>query len=212
MMIKTLWPTNVLYEERVPEANDSFLYNLIEIGEEYEEQFPQAHYPVVIRQGPETTYNILKDTRPEVQVFKNILKTRMIKLAQAEDFYEPENVTFEAISTLRKFGTNQYAKPHCHRSVDYVAVLYAHVKSGYRPANVYQTMAGNRLQLIDPNPMRNRLLNHNMIYDIGPKTGTLVIHPSSVFHTAELNLTDEPILAFVTNIKVKETVRVYEKL
>ena len=211
-MIKKLWPVHFLHEEILPEVPPNFIKNLISIGEEYETNYPQAHYPTAIRQGPETSYNLIKDPRPEPQLLKHILRTRMIEVAMAEGFFEPEKVKFEAVTTLRKFMPNQYAKPHCHRSVDYVAVLFGNVKSVPRPKTAHQNMSGERLQLIDPMPSRNRLLNHKILYEMRPNTGTFVIHPASIFHTTELNLTDEPLIAFVSNIRVVEPVREYEEL
>jgi Putative 2OG-Fe(II) oxygenase len=211
-MIKTLWSTNVLHEYRASEATDDFLQDIIAIGNEYEMKHPEAHVPVAMRKLPEVSYNLLADDRPSCQLFKSMLKQRMIEIASAEGFHNPENVRFEAVTNMRRFGPNEYAKPHNHRSVDYVAVLFLQVGVTDDGTNVHQKMAGNRLHLIDPMPMRNRWLNHNMLHAISPKPGTFVIHPAGLFHTTELNLSDIDLIALVTNVKVIDDVRNYVEL
>ena len=110
------------------------------------------------------------------------------------------------------FGPNEYSKPHNHRSVDYVAVLFLQVETPGGFSQVYQTMAGNRLHLIDPIPMRHRWLNHNMIHAISPKPGMFIIHSGSIVHTTELNTSDKDLIALVTNIKIVDDVRNYVEL
>jgi|GEM_PF-3784325 hypothetical protein len=209
MTVKALWPTNILTDQI---SGDQFLNQLIEIGSEYEAQNPEAHVPYAMRKNKETSYNLLADERQPCQIFKTILKQRMIELATAEGFNEPEKVKFEAVTNMRRFGPQEYAKPHNHRSVDYVAVLFLQVGVTDDSSNVHQKMAGNRLHMIDPMPMRHRYLNHNMLSAIRPLPGTFVIHPASVFHTTELNLADIDLIALVTNIKVIDDVRNYVEL
>jgi hypothetical protein len=212
MSILKLWPTNVLYEEVASEVTQDFLNELISIGEQYETKYPESHVPALMRNSTESSYNLLDDLSPAYQKYKKMLKQRMVQLAEAEGFIDPENVEFEAVCNLRKFGPGEYAKPHNHRSVDYVAVLFVSVGITDYGQNVHQKMAGNRLHLIDPAPMRHRYLNHKMLHAIRPIPGTFVIHPSSLFHTTELNLSDRDLVALVTNVKVVDSVRNYSKL
>jgi len=205
-----LWPTNVLVEMRPEGITDEFLRDMIAIGDEYEAQHPEAHVPHYMRKSKEVAYNLLGDERDACKLFKYILKSRMINIAAAEGFINPENVQFEAITSLRKFGHMEYAKPHNHRSVDYVAVLWLSLEvTDFPNNNTHQKPAGNRLHVIDPIASRNRLLNHNMLFPVSPLPGMLVIHPASTFHTSEVNLGSEDTIALVTNIKVVESVRNY---
>jgi hypothetical protein len=208
--IAHLWPTNILFEQRAPEATEQFLKDIIAIGEEYEAGHPEAHVPYHMRKSKEVAYNLLADDREPCQIFKKMLKDRMVQMAKAEGFNNPEEVQFEAVSSMRKFGPGEYAKPHNHRSVDYVAVLWLSLEvTDFPNNNTHQKPAGNRLHLIDPTAARSRLLNHGMLFPVSPIPGTLTIHPASVFHTSEINLGSVDTVALATNIKVVETVRNY---
>jgi hypothetical protein len=209
----SLWPTNLLVEMRPDGISDTFLSEMIAIGDEYEAMHPEAHVPHYMRKSKEVAYNLLSDERPPCQIFKSILKSRMIQLAKAEGFIEPEKVLFEAITSLRRFSSGEYAKPHNHRSVDYVAVLWLSLEvTDFDNNNTHQKPAGNRLHIIDPIAARSRLLNHNMLFPVSPRAGMLVIHPASTFHTSEINLGSEDTIALVTNIKIVESVRNYVTL
>lgn len=211
--ILQLWPTNVLYEPVAAEATSEFLADIFAIGEEYELQHPEAHVPVAMRKSKETVYNLIADPRPAAQLFKSMLKDRMIQMAYAEGFYDPEAVEFEAVASLRKFGPGEYAKPHNHRSVDYVAVLWISLEDTDPPNNnTHQQMAGNRFHMIDPMPARSRFLNHKMLFPISPRPGTFLIHPASTFHTTEANLGSVDTVALATNIKIVDPARNYIKL
>lgn len=211
--IVKVWPTNILVEQRVPEVTDEFLKEMIAIGDEYEALHPEAHVPYYMRKSKEVAYNLLEDKRDVCQIFKQILKSRMVNLAMAEGFTDPAGVQFEAVSSMRRFGPGEYAKPHNHRSVDYVAVLWLDLEiTDFPNNNTHQKPAGNRLHLIDPIAARSRLLNHGMLYPISPEPGTLVIHPASTFHTSEINLGSVDTIALATNIKVVESVRNYVTL
>ena len=208
----SVWATNMIIE-CPEEVNDDFIKEIIAIGEEYEAQHPEAHVPYYMRKSKEIAYNLLADERPSCQTFKNILKTRMQQMAVAEGFTEPDKVEFEAITSLRKFGPGEYAKPHNHRSVDYVAVLWLDLEqTDFSNNNTHQKMAGNRFHMIDPIAARSRLLNHNMLIPVSPVPGLFMMHPASVFHTTEANLGSKDTIALVTNIKVVESVRNYVKL
>lgn len=211
--ILQLWPTNVLYEPLAPEATREFLADIFAIGEEYELQHPEAHKPVAMRKNKENVYNLLADPRPAAQLFKQMIKERMTQLAQVEGFYNPDEVEFEAVASLRKFGPGEYAKPHNHRSVDYVAVLWISLEDTDPPNNnTHQKMAGNRLHLIDPIASRSRFLNHGMLFPVSPRPGTFLIHPASTFHTTEANLGTIDTVALATNIKVIDPARNYVAL
>jgi len=209
--IVSLWPTNVLYEAQAPEATQEFLSEILAIGEEYEAAHPEAHVPAAMRTNKENVYNLLADPRPACQLFKQMLKSRMLDLARAEGFLN--SVAFEAVTSLRKFAPGEYAKPHNHRSVDYVAVLWIALEDTDPPNNnTHQRMTGNRLHLIDPMPSRSRFLNHTMLFPISPRAGTLLIHPASTFHTTEANLGSVDTIALATNIKVVDPARNYVTL
>lgn len=211
--ILQLWPTNIIYESVAPEVTDQFLTDIFAIGEEYEAQHPEAHVPVAMRKNKENVYNLLADPRPAPQLFKQILKDRMIQLARAEGFYNSDEVKFEAVTSLRKFGPGEYAKPHNHRSVDYVAVLWISLEDTDPPNNnTHQKMTGNRFHMIDPISSRSRFLNHTMLFPVSPRPGTLLIHPASTFHTTEANLGSIDTVALATNIKVIDPARNYVAL
>ena len=211
--IFSLWATNILVEVAPPEINEHFISEILAIGEEYESSHPEAHVPHYMRKSKESAYNLLADDRGSCQTYKAMLKSRMIELAQAEGFINPEEVQFEAITSLRKFGAGEYAKPHNHRSVDYVAVLWLSLEiTDFPNNNTHQKPAGNRLHIIDPIASRSRLLNHNMLFPVSPRVGTFLIHPASTFHTSEVNLGSEDTIALVTNIKIIESVRNYVTL
>ena len=209
--IISIWPTNFIFEQQCAEATPEFLRSIQSIGEEYEAMHPEAHVPVAMRKtNVETTYNLLNDTRPAAVQFKNLLKQRMIQLAHVEGFYNADKVVFEASTALRVFKPGEYAKPHNHRSVDYVAVLWLSLDVTDPPNNnTHQELAGNRLHMIDPISNRSRLLNHRMCWPVSPVPGTFLIHPASVYHTSEMNKGNADTVALVTNIKVAETVRNY---
>ena len=211
-----LWPVNIIAEQKAIEATDEFLKNIIDIGEEYEKSHPESHIPVAMRTKnyPENTYNLLSDPRPSCQQFKKMLYDRMLQMASLEGFYNPQNIKFEASTSLRKFGPGEYAKPHNHRSVDYVAVLWVSMEVTDFPGNnTHQKPAGNRLMLVDPIASRSRFLNHSMNFSISPTPGTFVLHPAGIYHTSEINLSStQDTIALVTNIKIIDTERKYESL
>ena len=208
----SIWPTNVILE-MPSEVTPEFIADITAIGEEYEAQHPEAHVPYYMRKNKEVAYNLLADERPSCQLYKALLKSRMKQMAVAEGFTDPDSVEFEAITSLRKFGPGEYAKPHNHRSVDYVAVLWLSLEVTDAPNNqTHQKVAGNRFHMIDPIASRSRLLNHNMLLPVSPLPGLFAMHPASIFHTTEPNIGSEDTVALVTNIKVVESVRNYVKL
>ena len=206
-----LWPVNVCIEHTL---NTIFtaeeLLKIIEIGESYEQAYPLAHVPAKIRNEEEQFYNLLENDSPIITKYKSFLKEKLEHFAKDEGYLELPS--FEVASSIRKFTPGDQVKPHTHRSVDYVSVLWLSLEVTDSGKDTYQKIAGNRFQIMDPVPLRNRLLNHNMLCEIAPKQGTFVIHPSHLFHTTEPNLGSEETIALVTNIKVTETVRTYTKL
>jgi hypothetical protein len=210
MSVRSLWATNVLIEFGALQKPD--LEALHAVGCAYESQHPEAHVPAAMRNSPETSYNMLADELACCVKFRNLLNERLRELAAAEGFLSPETVEFEAITNMRRFGPMEYAKPHNHRSVDYVAVLFLSLEMTDTGVNMHQKMAGNRFHLIDPQPMRSRFLNHNMLHAIAPVEGMLIIHPASVYHTTELNLSNSDLVALVTNVKVVDPIRNYVRL
>jgi hypothetical protein len=206
----TLWPTNIWSENLTSLLSPQTIEQLISIGDEYEAAHPHAHKPVAMRHGPEVSYNLLTDNRIEATRFKEILGDRMKRLAKAEGFLE--DIGFEAVCTLRRFGPGEYAKPHNHRSVDYVAVLWLDLEQTDDRSDRHQKPAGNRLHLIDPIAARSRFLNHTMLHAIRPVPGLLIIHPAHIFHTSEVNLGDHDTVALVTNIRVIDPARHYIQL
>ena len=210
MTARALWATNIWSENITPQMSVAAIRELISIGDEYEKAHPQAHIPAAMRLGPEESYNILLDARPEPVIFKSILSDRMKQLATIEGFLSPPK--FEAVTTLRRFGPGEYAKPHNHRSVDYVAVLWLSLEITEDRGDKHQQPAGNRLHLIDPIAARSRLLNHEMLHAIRPVPGLFVIHPAHIFHTSEINLGVEDTVALVTNIRVTDPTRIYADL
>jgi hypothetical protein len=207
MSIRSLWATNVFVKVDALPKED--LEALHAIGSAYESQYPEAHVPAPMRTAPETSYNILADERDCCVRFRTLLDASLRELAAAEGFLSPATLDFEAVSNLRKFGPMEYAKPHNHRNSEYVAVLFLSLEMIDAGENCHQKMAGNRLHMIDPMPMRSRFLNHNMLHAIAPVPGMLVIHPASLFHTTELNLSNSDLVALVTNVRVVDPVRNY---
>ena len=210
MSIRTLWPTNIFVQFDALSPND--LRELEAIGAEYDQDHPEAHVPALMRSRPETSYNLLTDERECCERFRGLLTASLRELAAAEGFLEPQTIEFEAVTNLRRFGPMEYAKPHNHRNSEYVAVLFLSLKMTDTGENLHQKIAGNRLHMIDPMPMRSRFLNHNMLHAIAPLPGMLVIHPASIFHTTEPNLSDLDLVALVTNVRVVDPVRGYVRL
>lgn len=210
MSLVTLWPTNIWAENLTGVLSPQDFEGLISIGDEYEAAHPDAHKPLAMRGGPEVSYNLLKDDRAEAVAFKTILSDRMRRLAKAEGF--TEDTDYEAVCALRRFGPGEYAKPHNHRSVDYVAVLWLSLEQTDDRGDSHQLPAGNRLHLIDPIAARSRFLNHSMLHAIRPLPGLLVIHPAHIFHTSEVNLGNRDTIALVSNIRVIDPVRYYIQL
>ncbi|MFN4282443.1 MAG: hypothetical protein ACK4NA_07370 [Alphaproteobacteria bacterium] len=210
MTALALWPTNIWSENLLAQIGTDGLDALVAIGDEYERAHPEAHVPAAMRHGPEVTYNLLLDARPEPAAFKAILADRMRQLAVNEGFLEIP--PFEAVCTLRRFGPGEYAKPHNHRSVDYVAVLWLALEVTDDRRDRHQTPAGSRLHLIDPIAARSRFMNHTMLRAIRPVPGLFVIHPAHIFHTSEVNLGAEDTVALVTNIRVVDPTRIYAPL
>lgn len=210
MSALTLWPTNIWAENLTGTLSPTEIDGLIAIGDEYEAAHPHAHKPATMRRGPEVSYNLLKDNRPEAVAFMAILSERMRRLADAEGF--AADAEFEAVCALRRFGPGEYAKPHNHRSVDYVAVLWLSLEQTDDRSDCHQRPAGNRLHLIDPIAARSRFLNHTMLHAIRPLPGLLIIHPAHIFHTSEVNLGGADTVALVTNIRVVDPARHYIRL
>jgi hypothetical protein len=210
MSVLTLWPTNIWVENLTGALSPQTIEGLISIGDEYEATHPHAHKPAAMRPGPEVSYNLLKDDRANAVAFKAILSDRMRRLAKAEGF--TEDIDYEAVCALRRFGPGEYAKPHNHRSVDYVAVLWLALVQTDDGSDRHQQPAGNRLHLIDPIAARSRFLNHTMLHAIRPMPGLLVIHPAHIFHTSEVNLGARDTVALVTNIRVIDPARHYIQL
>ena len=210
MSIRSLWATNVFVKTDALPKED--LEALEAVGAEYDNQHPEAHVPALMRSKPETSYNLLSDERSCCIRFRDLIDTSLRELAAAEGFLEPQTIEFEAVTNLRKFGPMEYAKPHNHRNSEYVAVLFLSLEMTDTGENCHQKMAGNRLHLIDPMPMRSRFLNHNMLHVLSPVPGMLIIHPASVFHTTELNFSGTDLVALVTNIRVADPVRNYVRL
>ena len=55
------------------------------------------------------------------------------------------------------------------------------------------------------------MTNFNLPLDAN-LVSSIVIHPASLFHITELNLSNSDLIALVTNNKVVDSVRNYEKL
>lgn len=209
-MIHKLWPTNIWHEDASNIFGSRDFEELIEAGNSFEQQFPSAHVPAAMRNAYEHTYNLLSHESYSVQKFKRFLGKRMVEFAKEEGFLETPK--FEAMGTMRKFAPGDQIKPHNHRSVDYIAVMWVQVDVTDTGEDTHQKVAGNRLQIIDPIAMRSRLLNHAMLKELAPKPGTFVIHPAHLFHTAEVNIGSYDTIALVNNIRIVETVREYVKL
>jgi hypothetical protein len=209
-MIHKLWPTNVWHEEATNIFGTRDFKEIIQAGNEFEVANPTAHVPASMRKTEEQSYNLLTHDSYSVQKFRRFLGKRMKEFAAEEGFLATPN--FEAITTMRKFGPGDQVKPHNHRSVDYIAVMWIQVDVTDTGENTHQKVAGNRLQIMDPISMRNRLLNHTMLKEISPKAGTFVIHPAHLFHTAETNIGSIDTIALVTNIRVVEPVRNYVEI
>jgi hypothetical protein len=210
MSIRPLWATNIFV--KFAALPDTDLAALQTVGAAYESQHPEAHVPAAMRTAPETSYNILADETECCVRFRNLLDASLREVAAAEGFLSPETLDFEAVANLRTFGPMEYAKPHNHRNSDYVAVLYLSLDMTDTGEDKHQQMAGNRLHLMDPMPMRSRFLNHNMIHVIRPAPGLFVIHPASLFHMTEPNLSNTDLTALVTNVRVVDPVRNYSLL
>jgi hypothetical protein len=206
--VHSLWPTNILIKEDCLEFDDEFIKEIIGIGDEYEANDPLNHLPYYKRKAPGyVEYNLINDPRPSCQTYKRILKEHVIELCKAEGFKNPEEIEFDATTTIRKFSNLDYAKPHNHRDSDYVAALWLSMKVTDTGEDLYQKAAGNQLHIMDPVAFRNRLLSNKLRYVIRPKPKMHVIHPAGLIHSSEVNLTNEDTVVLVTNIRILDSFR-----
>ncbi len=207
MSVTSLWPVNIWQANVADRFTPTEIQELLEIGDRLEKAHPTAHVPVMMRKGPEQSYNLLQYDSPAVFKFRDILKSALTDMAAAEGYVETPQ--FEAITTLRRFASGEGARPHAHRSVDYVAAFWLDLDITDDGSNVHQKTAGNRMLLIDPMSNRSRFLNHKMLHHLRVAPGLLLIHPAHLFHTTEMNLGVKDTSILVTNIRLVDSVREY---
>jgi hypothetical protein len=146
--------------------------------------------------------NIFKDSNTFIQDFKSFIRSRMSDFLEAEGFIKPEELEIEAVCFARRFKKGDRAKPHTHRSVDYVAVYYLDLDVEDN-GNTSDHDDG-RFVMIDPIAQRSRGLNHNMCHQVQPVPKLLVIHPAYLFHESEMYKGNKDRDLLVINIKIKD--------
>lgn len=178
-MIEQLWPTNVLIEH--VEINDETHNALHGAVKPYIDQFNGT--PEIFDSSIRIP-NIFADETPVIQGFKEFFRDRLNSLLVAENFIKPEELEVEAVCFARRFYTGDRARPHTHRSIDYVGVYYLDldvVDSGEDTSD----HDDGRFIMIDPIAQRSRGLNHSMCHQLTPVPKLLVIHPAYLFHESE---------------------------
>jgi hypothetical protein len=144
--------------------------------------------------------NLFEEEEVVIQSFKSLIRDRMNVMLSYEGFIDPENVELEVTAFPRRFFKGDRAKPHTHRSVDYVAVYYLDLD--VEDNGDTSDHDDGRFILIDPISQRSRGLNHSMCKQLQPQRKSLIIHPSYLFHETEMYKGDKPRDMIVMNIRV----------
>jgi hypothetical protein len=196
MSLMQLWPTNV-WAEYVGIDDDAH-NTLHEAVKPYIDKFNGT--PEIFDSSLKIP-NIFADESPVIQEFRGFIRHRMEMFLEAEGFIKPQELSMEAVCFARRFKYGDRARPHTHRSVDYVGVYYLDLDVVDDGADTSDHDDG-RLLLIDPIAQRSRGLNHSMCHQLIPVPKLLVIHPAYVFHESEMykGVKDRDLL--VINIKV----------
>jgi hypothetical protein len=191
-----LWPTNVWVEH--VDIDDSAHNALHDAIKPYIDKFNGT--PEIFDSSI-TIPNIFENPDDSIQDFRGFIRDRMNTFLRIEGFINPEDLSMEAVCFARRFKTGDRARPHTHRSVDYVGVYYLDldvVDDGEDTAD----HDDGRLLLIDPIAQRSRGLNHSMCFQLRPEPKLLVIHPAYVFHESEMYKGEKDRDLLVINIKV----------
>lgn len=196
-MIYQAWATNLLIEENFLSTEDNKI--LIDTVLPHVEKYNGI--PEIFNKDI-TIPNLLKESDEIIQKFRNKLKDRMYEMLSVEGFIEPNTLELDVNIFPRTFYKGDRARPHVHRNVDYVGVYYLDLD-----IEEHQDVCDHdngKLLLVDPISNRSRGLNHRMVQLITPVPKMLVIHPSYLFHEAEVYKGDKPRFLLVINIKVKD--------
>lgn len=197
MSYRELWTVNV-WEETLP------------VHDEVHNKLHQALLPHIDKYNgiPEifdnqiSIPNLFNESDPIIQDFKRLIKDRVYKFLEIEGFINPKELEVEINAFPRKYTSGTRARVHTHRGVDYVGVFYVDLDE-HSGEDDCDSESG-KLLLVDPIAQRSRGLNHKMLHHIIPKPKFLVIHPSYVFHQAELYTGKKDKLMIVMNIRVKD--------
>ena len=150
---------------------------------------------------------MLRSSCPGVQAYRKILNSRIRGYLQVEGHPEWGTVGIDTFMFARVMRKGERSKVHCHRGCDYVAVFYADLDVTETGEQAVMTDAGGRFMVIDPVSYRSRAFNHSQNHIISPVPGTLIIHPSHIFHESETYKGDKERVLIVANMRLREPIQ-----
>lgn len=204
MQIRQLWPVNIGIDNVLPELTDQQHAALISTAKEY---FRSNNYLPEQLMSTREMYCMLRSSCPGVQAYRQILHSRMKAYLCAEGHPEFNTVGIDTFMFARVMKRGERSKVHCHRGCDYVAVFYVDLDVTETGEQAVMTDAGGRFMVIDPVSYRSRAFNHTQNHIISPVPGTLIIHPSHVFHESEAYKGDKDRVLVVANMRLREPIQ-----
>ena len=204
MQIRQLWPVNIGIDNILPELTFQQHSALISTAKSY---FASNNYLPEQLMNTREMYCMLRSSCPGVQAFRQVLHNRMKAYLSVEGHPEYNSVGIDTFMFARVMKHGERSKTHCHRGCDYVAVLYADLDVTETGEHAVMTDAGGRFMIIDPVSYRSRAFNHTQNHIISPVPGTLVIHPSHVFHESETYKGNRDRVLVVANMRLREPIQ-----
>lgn len=197
-MLHQLWPVNVWVEN--VDCSDGENQNLLNAVTPHIDKYNGV--PEIFNKTVQIP-NLFLENDTSIQDLRALFKDRLRCLMSAEGFLDVESVDVEVNAFPRRFLKGDRARPHTHRSIDYVGVYYIDLDVVDEGGDTNDRDDG-RLLLIDPIAQRSRGLNHNMLVQIVPRPKLLVIHPAYLFHESEMYKGDRERILIVMNARVRD--------
>jgi hypothetical protein len=204
MEIRQLWPVNIVVDNLRSELNNQLHQSIIDTVKHHENTSP--FLPQQLMQA-QVGSCLLKSACPGIQYFRSLLLSRMRYYLQVEGFPDWETAEIDAWMFGRVMHKGQRTRTHCHRGCDYVAVFYVDLDVTDTGGPSFVDDVSGRFNLLDPISYRSRRLNHTQSHVISPVPGTLVIHPSHVFHESDTYHGDRERILVVTNMRIRESMQ-----
>lgn len=204
MQIRQLWPVNLGIDYILAELTEQNHTALISTAKEF---YRSNNYLPEQLMHTKEMYCMLRSTCPGVQAYRKILYERMKLYLRTEGHPQWESVEIDTFMFARVMKKGERSKVHCHRGCDYVAVFYADLDVTETGEQAVMTDAGGRFMVIDPVSYRSRTFNHTQNHIISPVPGTLIIHPSHVFHESETYKGEKDRVLVVANMRLREPIQ-----